>query len=53
MPPDFARYRVEPEEEIALADHDPAATDSYDDDAEAREELSGLVEHIADLQARL
>ena len=53
MPPDFARFRVEPGEEVTLADHDPAATDSYDDADEAREELSGLVEHIADLQARL
>jgi PPK2 family polyphosphate:nucleotide phosphotransferase len=53
MPPDFARYRVEPDEEVSLADHDPGTTDSYDDADEAREELSGLVEHIADLQARL
>src|SRR5215213_3283400 len=53
MPPDFARYRVEPDETVSLADHDPAATDSYDDADEAREEVSGLVEHIADLQARL
>jgi PPK2 family polyphosphate:nucleotide phosphotransferase len=53
MPPDFARYRVEPDEDVSLADHDPATTDSYDDADEAREELSGLVEHIADLQARL
>jgi PPK2 family polyphosphate:nucleotide phosphotransferase len=53
MPPDFARYRVEPGENVSLADHDPATTDSYDDADEAREELSGLVEHIADLQARL
>jgi PPK2 family polyphosphate:nucleotide phosphotransferase len=53
MPADFARYRVEPDEEISLADHDSGATDSYDDADEAREELAGLVEHIADLQARL
>jgi PPK2 family polyphosphate:nucleotide phosphotransferase len=53
MPPDFARYRVEPDEDVSLADHDPATTDSYDDADEAREELAGLVEHIADLQARL
>ena len=53
MPPDFARYRVEPGENVSLGDHDPAATDSYDDADEAREELSRLVEHIADLQARL
>src|SRR5690349_18205096 len=53
MPPAFARYRVEPAEEVALADLDPADTGSYDDPSEAREELSGLVDHIADLQARL
>jgi PPK2 family polyphosphate:nucleotide phosphotransferase len=53
MPPAFARYRVEPGEEVALADLDPADTGSYDDPSEAREELSGLVDHIADLQARL
>src|ERR671935_636373 len=53
MPPAFARYRVEPGEAIALADLDPADTGSYDDPAEAREELAGLVDHIADLQARL
>src|SRR5215213_4149070 len=53
MPPDFARYRVEPDETVSLADHDPGATDSYDDADEARDELSRLVERIADLQARL
>jgi len=53
MPPDFARYRVEPDETVSLAEHDPATTDSYDDADEAREELAGLAEHIADLQARL
>jgi PPK2 family polyphosphate:nucleotide phosphotransferase len=52
MPPDFDRYRVQPEEEVDLADHDSADTASYDD-AEAREELGGIVEQIADLQARL
>src|SRR3954469_370687 len=53
MPPDFARYCVEPDEDVSLADHDSSATDSYDDADEARDELAGLVEHIADLQARL
>ena len=53
MPPAFARYRVEPGEDIALGDVDPADTGSYDDPSEAREELAGLVDHIADLQARL
>jgi PPK2 family polyphosphate:nucleotide phosphotransferase len=53
MPPDFARYRVEPGEPFALADHDPADTGPYTDPDEARAELSGLVDRIADLQARL
>jgi PPK2 family polyphosphate:nucleotide phosphotransferase len=52
MPPDFARYRVEPGEEVSLADQDTAAADGYDA-AEAREELDALTERIADLQARL
>jgi PPK2 family polyphosphate:nucleotide phosphotransferase len=52
MPPDFARYRIEPDEKPRLADHDPAATDGYDEE-EAREELAGLTERIAELQARL
>ena len=53
MPPDFARYRVEPGEAFSLADHDPADTGSYDGPEEAEADLAGLVEHIADLQARL
>src|SRR4051812_7572786 len=53
MPPEFALYRVPTDAKIALADHDPAATGSYDDPDEARAELSELVDHIADLQARL
>ena len=52
MPPDFARYRVEPDEDVTLADHDPGAADGYEP-AEAREELDALSERIADLQARL
>jgi PPK2 family polyphosphate:nucleotide phosphotransferase len=52
MPPDFARYRVEPDEEVSLADHDPAAAAGYEPE-EAREELEALSERIADLQARL
>jgi PPK2 family polyphosphate:nucleotide phosphotransferase len=52
MPPDFARYRVEPDETVSLEEHDPATTESYDAD-EANEELASLVERIADLQARL
>ena len=53
MPPDFDRYRVQPDEDVALDQHDPADTASYDDPDEAREELAGLVEQIAELQARL
>jgi PPK2 family polyphosphate:nucleotide phosphotransferase len=52
MPPDFARYRVEPGEKVSLAEHDTSQTDGYEPD-EARAELGALVEHIADLQARL
>jgi PPK2 family polyphosphate:nucleotide phosphotransferase len=53
MPPDFDRYRVQPDEDVALDQHEPADTASYDDPDEAREELAGLVEQIAELQARL
>ena len=53
MPPDFDRYRVQPDEDVDLADHDSSDTASYDDPDEAREELAGIVEQIADLQARL
>jgi PPK2 family polyphosphate:nucleotide phosphotransferase len=52
MPPDFARFRVEPDEKPDLADYDPAATGGYDE-GEAREELDSLTERIAGLQARL
>jgi PPK2 family polyphosphate:nucleotide phosphotransferase len=50
---DFARYRVEPGERIALADHDPGDTGPYASAEEARTELGGLVERIADFQERL
>jgi PPK2 family polyphosphate:nucleotide phosphotransferase len=53
MPPVSALYRVEPQTNVALADQDPADTGTYVDPDEARAELAGLVEHIADLQARL
>ena len=53
MPPDFDRYRVQPDGDVDLADHDSSDTASYDDPDEAREELAGIVEQIADLQARL
>jgi PPK2 family polyphosphate:nucleotide phosphotransferase len=53
LAPDFARYRVEPGEDVDLADHDTADTGGFDDPDEARAELVGLTERIADLQARL
>jgi PPK2 family polyphosphate:nucleotide phosphotransferase len=53
MPPVSALYRVEPQTNVALADQDPADTGTYVDPDEARAELAGLVEQIADLQARL
>src|ERR671934_715912 len=53
MPPAHALYRVDPNVEVSVADHDPADTGSYDNADEARAELSSLVDHIADLQARL
>jgi PPK2 family polyphosphate:nucleotide phosphotransferase len=51
--PDFARYRVEPDERVRLADYDPADDGGYASRAEAESELARLVERIADLQARL
>ena len=53
MPPDFDRYRVQEGEDVNLAQHDSADTASYDNPEEARDELTGLVAQIADLQARL
>ena len=52
MPPDFARYRVEPGEPVDLEAEPTDATDGYTAD-EAREELANLTDRIADLQARL
>ena len=53
MPADFERYRVQPGQDVTLTDLDPADTASYEGEREAAEELAGLVEQIADLQARL
>jgi PPK2 family polyphosphate:nucleotide phosphotransferase len=50
---DFARYRVEPDERFAIADHDPADIDSFDDRDEAVAQVDGLVAQIADHQERL
>jgi PPK2 family polyphosphate:nucleotide phosphotransferase len=49
---DFARFRVEPDEDFALADHDPADTAGLDE-ATAEEERAGLTERITELQERL
>src|SRR3954471_16925045 len=51
--PDFARYRVDPGEPVSLADHDTSDTGGDAGRDEAYAELSGLVRHIAHLQARL
>jgi PPK2 family polyphosphate:nucleotide phosphotransferase len=51
---DFARYRVEPGEKVTLTDdHDTGETGGYDERDVAEAELAGVVEQIADLQARL
>ena len=49
---DFARYRVDPDERVALAELDTADTDDVDRE-DAGAELDRLVDRIADLQARL
>jgi PPK2 family polyphosphate:nucleotide phosphotransferase len=53
MPPAVALYRVDPNVDVRVADQDPADTGAYDNADEARAELAGLVDRIADLQARL
>src|SRR5919109_1010604 len=53
MPPEYAHYRVQADSNVSVADQNPADTGAYDDAEGAREELDGLVAHIADLQARL
>src|SRR5215217_87121 len=50
MPADFARYRIEPGEPVALADHDPADTDGYDGAEETEQELASLTDRIAEFQ---
>jgi PPK2 family polyphosphate:nucleotide phosphotransferase len=52
MPP-AALYRVDPDVDVSIADQDPADTGSSTSAEEAHEELAGLVDRIADLQARL
>src|SRR5919205_2818750 len=53
LAPDFARYRVEPDEDIDLAAFDTADTGGLEDRRDADEEMPNIVERIADLQARL
>jgi PPK2 family polyphosphate:nucleotide phosphotransferase len=50
---DFARYRVDPDEPISLAELDPADTGTYSGKDEADGDIVRYVERIADLQARL
>jgi PPK2 family polyphosphate:nucleotide phosphotransferase len=51
--PDFARYRVESDEALRLADVDTADVGTYSGAEEADADLARYVEQIADLQARL
>ena len=48
----FGRYRTEPGEAVRLRDYPTTDTDDLTKE-EAKTELSGLIERIADLQARL
>jgi PPK2 family polyphosphate:nucleotide phosphotransferase len=50
---DFARYRVEPDERISLADHDPADTGALGGEQEVEQEYDSLRERIVGLQERL
>jgi len=49
---DFARYRAEPGEPLALSDHDPGDTGGLDEGAVERD-YRALAAEIADLQERL
>jgi PPK2 family polyphosphate:nucleotide phosphotransferase len=50
---DFARYRVEPGEDFALADHDPSDTGDLPGPDDVAREYEDVGEQIADLQERL
>jgi PPK2 family polyphosphate:nucleotide phosphotransferase len=50
---DFARYRVEPDEQFSLADHDPADTDGLAGPEEVAREYEEVQRRIVDLQERL
>ena len=49
---DFARYRIEPDEDFALAEHDPGDTNGMTED-EIEQEYEDLQDRLADLQERL
>jgi PPK2 family polyphosphate:nucleotide phosphotransferase len=50
---DYARYRIEPDERLSLADHDPGDTDGIAGPDEVEREYEEIGERIADLQERL
>jgi hypothetical protein len=51
--PDFARYRVEPDERFSLSEHDPGDTGELAGEEEVEREYDSLGEQISDLQERL
>jgi PPK2 family polyphosphate:nucleotide phosphotransferase len=50
---DFARYRVEPDEQFSLDEHDPADTDGLAGPEEVAREYEEVQRRIVDLQERL
>ena len=50
---EFARYRVEPGEDFAIAEHDAGDTGDWTGKEEIEPEYDGLRQQIADLQERL
>jgi len=51
--PDYPRYRVEPGEQISLADLSPDETEHYERKRDVKDELAVHRERIADVQTRL
>jgi PPK2 family polyphosphate:nucleotide phosphotransferase len=51
--PDYPRYRVEPGEQVRLADVDPNQTEGYEKKKDVRKELEKQSKRIGELQARL
>ena len=51
--PDYPRYRVEPGEQVRLADVDPNQTEDYEKKKDVRKELEKQSKRIGELQARL